>query len=268
MKKILLSTLLAVGLTGVAHAQVSGDLILGFTTSGTSLQFDLGQVSSLPAGGVNLITNLNSSAYGANEISTIFGSSWNTSGAGVSWGLAASTSTEIWGGSVANSSALNGTSSTTAYTDPSVHGVGIPAGDIATIYNQWGTSGTTTAGTPTATHVSLSTGSANAGAWLNAEGGAGRGNDFGFFALNSFDNATDTTINNNQGFVAEDLYALPDLGSTHAGTYLGTIEITSNGNVDFITPVAIPEPSVYAAILGAATLAFVAIRRRKQQVLA
>jgi hypothetical protein len=61
---------------------------------------------------------------------------------------------------------------------------------------------------------------------------------------------------------------LPDLGSTHAGTYLGTIEITSNGNVDFITPVAIPEPSVYAAILGAATLAFVAIRRRKQQVLA
>jgi hypothetical protein len=263
MKKVLLSTLLAVGLTGVAHAQVSGDLILGFATAGTSEEFDLGQVSSLPTGGVNLITNLTTN-YGANDINTIFGSSWNTSGAGVSWGLAASTSTEIWGGAVANSSLPNGTSSTTAYTDPSSRGVGTPSGDIAEIYNNWtNPANTTTAGSPTATHVSSSTASINTGSWQLSEGGASRTNDFGFFALNTFDNTTDTADNN--GFVAEDLYAMPDLGGSNVGTFLGTIEILSNGNVDFIT---IPEPSVYAAILGGACLAFVAIRRRKQQILA
>jgi hypothetical protein len=269
MKKVLLSTLLAVGLTGVAHAQVPGDLILGFATSATSEEFDLGQVSSLPTGGTFLITNLNSSNYGANEIATIFGSGWNTSAAGVSWGLAASTPSpattpEIWGGAVANSSPLNGISSTSPYGDPSSRGVGTPAGDIAGIYNFWGTQpGTTTTGSPTATHVSSSTADTNSGAWQFQEGGPSRTNDFGFFALNTFDNTTDTADNN--GWVAEDLYAMPDLGGSNVGTYLGTIEILSNGNVNFIT---IPEPSVYAAILGGACLALVAIRRRKQQILA
>jgi hypothetical protein len=60
------------------------------------------------------------------------------------------------------------------------------------------------------------------------------------------------------------------LGSTStSGVYLGSLELGSNGSLYFTTAfTAIPEPSVYAAILGVACLAFVAIRRRKQQILA
>jgi hypothetical protein len=46
------------------------------------------------------------------------------------------------------------------------------------------------------------------------------------------------------------------------GTLLGTFTLDSTGLT--FTVAAIPEPSTYAAILGVATLGFVAIRRRKQ----
>jgi hypothetical protein len=47
-----------------------------------------------------------------------------------------------------------------------------------------------------------------------------------------------------------------------AGTLLGTFNLDSTGLT--FTVAAIPEPSTYAAILGLATVGFVAIRRRKQ----
>jgi len=49
---------------------------------------------------------------------------------------------------------------------------------------------------------------------------------------------------------------------TGAGTLLGTFNLDSTGLT--FTVAAIPEPSTYAAILGLATVSFVAIRRRKQ----
>ena len=49
---------------------------------------------------------------------------------------------------------------------------------------------------------------------------------------------------------------------TGPGTLLGTFNLDSTGLT--FTVSAIPEPSTYAAILGIATLGFVAIRRRKQ----
>ncbi len=70
-------------------------------------------------------------------------------------------------------------------------------------------------------------------------------------------------------FSIVDLYQYIQGATTTAGVYLGSLELGSNGSLFFTTAAtAIPEPSVYAAILGVATLAFVAIRRRKQQVLA
>jgi hypothetical protein len=60
--------------------------------------------------------------------------------------------------------------------------------------------------------------------------------------------------------------------TTTSGVYLGSLELGSGGSFFYTNfdplVVAIPEPTVYAAILGAACLAFVAIRRRKHQILA
>jgi hypothetical protein len=47
-----------------------------------------------------------------------------------------------------------------------------------------------------------------------------------------------------------------------ASTLLGTFNLSNSGQLTFTA--AIPEPSTYAALLGIATLGFVAIRRRKQ----
>jgi hypothetical protein len=52
-------------------------------------------------------------------------------------------------------------------------------------------------------------------------------------------------------------------------TELGTFTLGSDGDLSFTAFAAIPEPSTYAAILGALTIGFVAIRRRvRSQVLA
>jgi hypothetical protein len=48
---------------------------------------------------------------------------------------------------------------------------------------------------------------------------------------------------------------------------LGTFNLSANGELTFTAFTAIPEPSTYAAILGALTIGFVAIRRRRAAVI-
>jgi hypothetical protein len=63
---------------------------------------------------------------------------------------------------------------------------------------------------------------------------------------------------------ASNLWMLdPDLGNGTLAVNLGTFTLGSNGTLTF-SVAAIPEPSTYAMILGAAALGFVMIRRRKQ----
>ena len=74
------------------------------------------------------------------------------------------------------------------------------------------------------------------------------------------------------------VYSALDLYSVvaNADTFLGTFALYTGadgnghnaGDLTFTAFAAIPEPSVYAAVLGVATLGFVAIRRRKQTLIA
>ena len=60
---------------------------------------------------------------------------------------------------------------------------------------------------------------------------------------------------------ALDLVQLSGVAGAVSEKFLGTLALTTVGEVYFT---AVPEPSVYAAVLGIATLGFVALRRRKQ----
>jgi len=74
-----------------------------------------------------------------------------------------------------------------------------------------------------------------------------------------FDNLPKTSAVGLSGISASDLYVMPPSGFSQPVAFLGTFSLNaSTGDFQFTT---IPEPSTYAAILGAATLAFVAIRR-------
>jgi len=64
-------------------------------------------------------------------------------------------------------------------------------------------------------------------------------------------------------YSALDLYGYANSGASVNTTFLGTLALTQGGEL-FFTAAAIPEPSTYGMILGAAALGFVMIRRRKQ----
>jgi hypothetical protein len=273
MKKIIISALLMASLSGVAHAASSADILLGFRAAGgtgatTNLEVDLGSISTLKSvvGTVTLTNLLSTGPDGANGINSIYGSSWATR-SDLFWG---STGTvfgsagpdgelvkTVFGTAQAPSSTLDGTSTTTPWTEFSSTGASAPSAQIQQLYNQFGVFGTVVGS-------SYQTANNTTGSWSVQEPGGGAIAFKAFNPESTFENTTNIT----GAFVASDLYELDPGHVGSPSTFLGTLSIFANGNVDFSTPVAIPEPSVYAAILGAACLGFVAIRRRKQQVIA
>jgi hypothetical protein len=62
-------------------------------------------------------------------------------------------------------------------------------------------------------------------------------------------------------YSALDLYQATGAAGSVSEQFLGTLALTTGGEVFFT---AVPEPSTYAMILGAAALGFVMMRRRKQ----
>lgn len=272
MKKIIISALLAMGFSGLAYAQAnSADIILGFkatggTGSATNLEIDLGQVNLLEAvQGTVTLTNLLSD--GANSINTVYGSTWATR-SDVLWGATGAVKTgsigpsgevshTLFASSQANSSLLDGNPSGTPWNRDGSTASSSTTSKIASLYNNYGvsTQGGVTVGN------SFTVSNSTSGSWSAQEGTTNTAFGTGFTPVTQFENSTAIPVG---AFVASDLYALaPGSG---VGTYFGTLSIFGNGDVKFSTP--IPEPSVYAAILGAASLGFVAIRRRKQQILA
>jgi hypothetical protein len=273
--KYVLSTLLAAGLAAVTHAQVVSvepDLIVGFQQSGTPTDYevDLGSMSNYLGLATDTAINL-SGDISATDLKGIFGSNALTGGT-VTWAGAATVG--------ANATTLNGvavpafgtfvtqfdsiqTGLTPGVTPPvsEFKGAGTSIlhtreGAVGNLYT--GLNGATSLSTPEA--AAISTGSFSYDHWMNSS----TVNGFGA----GFDAPTALSLTSGEYSVI-DLFQYGS-GTTNPGTYIGSLELSSTGGLSFtnFVPTAIPEPSTYAAILGAACLSFVAIRRRKQQVIA
>lgn len=249
MKKALLASLLAAGLVSSAFAGVAGDLVMGFrdtaTATGTNVTFDLGNFSNYSAGGTfasggTVDTGIN--------VSTLLGSTYGNSFASDSslfWGVVGTNGNGPTQKTLFVSAAATSPGSSSPYLSRTANSQGSQASIFATLETN-----TTAAGVTALTTSATS--------WSHLETSALA---FGAYQASAFESIS--------GAGLADLYVNAPTNSTGVnGTYLGTFSISAtNGDVLFTTA-AIPEPSVYAAILGAATLGFAALRRRKQALLA
>jgi hypothetical protein len=277
--KYIISALVALaGLAAGAHAATVSsaipDLVIGFQQSGNSNDYeaDLGSMSNYVGLTSPTLINL-SGDISLTDLNSIFGGSALTSD-NVTLGAVATVG--------ASSATLNGVSeaaktdwvtqlggTTTGLADTNVSApASAYAGKAAlsggnTRYQQIqqvnaGLNNQTALSTPNAAQVATST----SGSWTAYANGSS----------NNFAAGLDSGTQLNLASGTYEYLNLYQYGVTAGapGVYVGSIELGANGSLDFTNyiPTAIPEPSVYAAILGAATLAFVAIRRRKQQILA
>jgi hypothetical protein len=276
--KYLISALLVAGLAAVAHAATPsiGDLVIGAQGGGQSandFEFDAGNLASLVAA-------TNSTSNHQTELSTdvtagliaTFGAGWATSGAtigaaetlgsggsftsdvtqadGVSTGVANLTAVTTTSAGITSVDNVGGSAEVSAYKDSKTSAIySNRSTKIQTLYSG---PGLTSPGS-----VVIPAG--NADSWSIFANNTGNG----FSA--PLDKNTGLSLGSGQ-FEVIDLFQYLN-SDTAAGTYIGSIELGSDGSLWFATA-AIPEPSTYAAILGVASLAFVAIRRRKQQMLA
>jgi hypothetical protein len=267
MKKTLLTALLTLGVAGSSFAAGSnGDLILGFRDDGsdggigttTNITFDLGNVGLYETHpGVTVDTGFNvgttlASTYGAGY-QTDTGLLWGVVGASGNTG----TTRDLWVSAAATGSQLNGTNlqsdgstlTSTPWTIQSTFSQSSQASKFLTLYANQATN-------------PFSVGTAVSTSWSTLE--SSTSSAFGGFTKSLFE------ASSANGNVA-DLYELnpqsngPGVGS--AGVFLGSFSITSGGELDFTgAGSAIPEPSTYAAILGAAVLAVALIRRRQNSL--
>jgi hypothetical protein len=273
----------ALALVGVvAHAQVpysGGDLIVGIQEAGdpNNLEIDLGNIGNFQAS--KDLGNISAALSSAGFTTGVSGVSWSVAGAlgganagsptniaGVSYlprtfwiTQQQTTGAGIQGSSV---SSIGFTSASGVNTNVSSVGVGLATASVAPL----GSTGTFLGGAlilPTSYTASYS----------NYESIVG-GSNYGLSNSLSAANIEQT------GAGSADLYVLASLtpGSVSGRTtitqspllpsYLGTFDLSSTGELSFTAAgSAIPEPSTYAMVLGAAALGFVMMRRR-QQVLA
>ncbi|HZP60800.1 MAG TPA: PEP-CTERM sorting domain-containing protein [Opitutaceae bacterium] len=265
-KHIISALLATAGLAVGTHAYgtVSAalpDLILGFQQSGNSTNYeaDLGSVLNYTSLAPNTLVNL-SSSISASDLQSIFGSDTLTSGT-VTWAAAATTGaatkttyvTQF--DSIQTSLTPGGTVPASLFFDKSSLNSnsryqGIQA--VTTGLNgQPSLSITETAAIPTSSASSYSH-------WM------GSSTVNGFAA--GFDAPTALSLAAGQYSVV-DLFQYGIGTTTTPGSYIGSLELSSTGGLFFTNyvPTAIPEPSVYAALLGVATLGFVALRARRRQ---
>jgi hypothetical protein len=274
MKKIIASALLMAGLSTSAFAGVpTGEIVLGFkatggTGSASNLEIDLGSISTFKAvsGTVTLTNLLNTGAFGTNTIDTVFGASWNTR-SDVLWGAVGTVfngtsgpggeaQRTIWGTRMTNTSLLDGVSTSTSWGNLTFIGSATPVASITPLLSNFGSSPTVGGSLIGSSYLIAANG---VGSWSSQETSSASFKAFNpgpFNASNSFENSA----NISGAFVASDLYELVPGTNGSPSTYLGTLAIWTNGNVTFST---IPEPSTYAAIIGALVLGFVIVRRRQ-----
>jgi len=271
---IFASAVLALGAVA-AHAQgpaySNGDLVVAFENpTGTDVEFNLGLVTALPTSGTEDFGNVSSylTSNGQSVSSTLwsvaagFGGSVSgvpaapfpitvqTSSGAVSVlpaGLAISENTASQPGFVGNSATAAVTvnnSIATVGTDISAQTSTVGTSGLGLLGVAVNAAGDTASYTNQASYQNVSTdlevtGSGSSQLWLLTSTAAGTGT--GFHKANE--------------------------GAINGATDLGTFALSSGGELTFTAFTAIPEPSTYAAILGALTIGFVAIRRRRAAVI-
>ncbi len=279
-KTLVISALLFAGLAASANAQMAayGDLILGFEASGgtgasTNVEVNLGSIANYASQGPGTyaLGNLGT------DLSNTYGSGW-ASRSDLTLAIVGSASpTVATDGYVKKtifaSSAESGSfpasawqqSGGTLYNGPlssigAIYGLTNAAGAFGggSITNLADVTGSATAvGT---TLVGISTGTGTSGSWTSfqqADGAFAIPNPTGVLFYTNAAGITGGTGN-------LDLYVLAPVSGASA-TNLGFFSLSDTGLLSFnVVGVAIPEPSTYAAILGAAALGFVMLRRRKQ----
>jgi len=278
-KRFILVGLVALSSTiiGRAVTGTTGDLILGFnassgTGSSTNLVVDLGNVANFfqaSQGGTltaGQVVNL-SSMLSLTDLTNTYGS-WQTDSA-LTWGVAGNSaknpSSSTFGTSTFKSTVwvtaatsapgastpwLNGS---TSYMNAAVTPIDTIVFNLASSTSAAGTaqSGFQASGDPT----SWATGAT-----------IGSGVEFGKFT----ESASGTVVGPTSASVSYlDLYQVAPTSASGAVTgvsLLGTFALFGDGSAQYLTFTAagtpIPEPSTYAAILGAAALGFAMLRRR------
>ena len=278
MKKYLASSLVALALTASSMSAATitagvNDLVLGFRATGatqgnaSNLEVDLGNISTfttLAAGStIDFSSRLSATditaTYGAFNRTTLqFGIAGTTgSAAGGSDGQAAST---VW---LSNTSGVLATVAGKYGNNTS--GLNIPAGKIGSLYN--------------ASPASLNGATSTANSNFAAVETAATAGSFAATATSAFDFGTGATglmaTSATSGIKTLYLYQVQPndangvtgtgvalVGSFAFDTASGGLVYTSAG----LNASAIPEPSTYAALAGAAVLGFVALRRRQARV--
>jgi hypothetical protein len=278
--KYIISALLAAGFATAAHAGgVVGDLIVGFAQSGTTTNYelDLGSVGSYQGLGAGSVVNL-SSNLSALDLSSTFGSTWASAGTVTLGSVATNGSTTLPGvtgpaksdwvsqndGTVTAQPWMAETPEASQYKD--LNGTSAANSHELAIQNVENglnsVNGFTQSSNVTPTAGFISTTAADSWSSYLASNNS--------FKPPAIDSGTNLSLSSGM-FQVLDLYQyIQTTNSTTPGAYLGSLELGSDGSLFFTNfdPIAVPEPSTYAAILGAACLGFVAIRRRKQQMFA
>jgi len=272
--KIILSTAI-LALAGIANstsAQTAAfnDLIFGFratggTGSGVNLEVNLGSVGSFvtqTAGTTVTLGNLSLTDLTAN-----YGASWNTR-SDLFFGAIGSTNS-IPGNLGPNNQAnktiwLTSAAGTSPFTAPAWNRQASASqanaiSNIGALYN--GFNGSSSNYTVGANSSSLVFETSQAFSWSTNEAYSS-GTVFQIFNPNSqFEQSTNTS----GGSVYADLYQVTPSAGGAAGTLLGSFALSSAGVLSFTAGTsAIPEPSTYAAIFGAAAMGVALLRRRRQ----
>jgi hypothetical protein len=270
-----LSALLLGGLATPAFAQNYGDLILGFTSSGTgsstNLEVDLGSVNTYQAqaAGTYIIADLSS------DLNTVYGSSVNTSA--LDFGIVGTNSTNTtptfgtYDASYVVRATFVGAAETTPGSPATPYGEAGAGSYTGPISNVVGVLGLTSAaqGFPTGTSLSDITGH------VSGVGTTLKGITIGASALGSFSQAGGATgfnlpnaaaqfqqTTSLSGAAVEVFATAPVNGGTSVDINPNSsyFELLGNGTLEFVV---VPEPSTYAAIVGVAVLGYALLRRRR-----
>ncbi len=255
----------------------SGDLILGFQDSSNSIEFNMANIAPVlnaMDGSTHLITNVNTALSTTTGVAG-YGASW-ASNSGITWGVAGKDVANFYTGfRQINDTPLSDLSGGAA----SANGQFVNAGDTTAAQSNISTliSGANTV--PVGGQIKAGGSTLLAAKYANTSGSAWAKFDVNTagLAFNTFQNGTllqsnvtATTVGtagvlSGLTYSALDLYGFTGPAPSPIATFLGTLALTTAGDLYFTAATAaIPEPSVYAALLGAATLGFVAIRRRRQ----
>jgi len=283
LKSAAAAALLGLGVSAYAAGITvgTGDIILGFQDSTNSIQFDLTNISPVLNaldGSTHLIGNVNTALSYSGSGTTGYGATWASSSA-ISWGIAGRDATDFY---TAFRQINDAPSATLSGGAAVANGQFVNAGDTPTAQSSLATMVSAMASMAPGAQLKAGGGTILAAKYVNSSNSSfakidpnTTGVAFGTFQNGSLlqSAVTATTVGtagvlSGLTYSALDLYGFTGALGDVTNTFLGTLALTSGGDVYFTAAFqAIPEPSTYAAILGVVTLGFAAIRRRKQREL-